>query len=71
MHREETELANSCIVCGAEVSEGVNREYSFGTSSVLCWDCAIARGGSFDDDENRWTRAPDLSGIDVEGYERP
>jgi hypothetical protein len=70
MHREESQMASSCIVCGAEVSEGQGREFSFGTRGVLCWACAVARGGAYDDAQNRWTRPPNLAGLDVEGYER-
>jgi hypothetical protein len=62
-HREEIEDLSCCADCGAEVSPATERGFAFGDSAVLCFACAERRGGSYDSDEDRWTRAPSLSGL--------
>jgi hypothetical protein len=62
-HREELEDQTSCADCGALISRAGERGFAFGESEVLCFACAERRGGSYDSDEDRWTRSPSLSGL--------
>ena len=63
MHREEYEGRSACSDCGAVISPAADRGFSFGTQGVLCWECAIRRGGTYDADEDRWTNAPDVADL--------
>jgi hypothetical protein len=62
-HREELEDQVTCASCGAQISRASERGFAFGESSVLCFACAEQRGGRYDSDEDRWTRAPSLAGL--------
>lgn len=64
-HREELEDETSCADCGAVISRSLERGFAFGESGVICFACAERRGGAYDSDEDRWTRAPSLSGLAV------
>ncbi|HEY8427252.1 MAG TPA: hypothetical protein VIL20_02715 [Sandaracinaceae bacterium] len=63
MHRSEALEYEICASCGAEV-RSAERAFAF-ESSVLCYECAISRGGIYDELHDRWTRAPDLEGLDI------
>ena len=69
MHREESEQLTACADCGAEVSVGVDRAFAFGSSGVLCWDCAERRGGSYDGQREVWSVAPRTDDLAAEGFE--
>jgi hypothetical protein len=64
MHRSEAELAARCFGCGAEVQGVSDRAFSFGTRGVLCFDCALARGGRYDEGRDGWVDEPNLDGIE-------
>ncbi len=64
-HREEWDEQANCAECGALISRAAERGFAFGESGVLCFACAERRGGSYDADEDRWTRAPSLAGLPV------
>ncbi len=66
MHRSELERVESCAACGRAVTEGVGRGFDFGTRQVLCWECAVERGGSYDETRDQWTRPPRISDLAVE-----
>lgn len=63
MHREEYEGQSACADCGAVISIATDRGFSFGAQGVLCWECAIRRGGSYDANEDRWTEPPDVADL--------
>lgn len=60
MHRSEAEEIVPCADCGAPVEPGRDRGYAIGgeRTLALCWDCAIRRGGAYEEDEDRWVRPP-------------
>jgi hypothetical protein len=58
MRRSETAGQADCSECGASVSSGRSREFEFGESLVLCFDCAVRRGGRYDEALDRWSEAP-------------
>ncbi|MEN8182092.1 MAG: hypothetical protein ABFS46_06110 [Myxococcota bacterium] len=62
MHRSESRELLSCVDCGALVDprEGV---YGFGTEGVICFECALRRGGEYDAARDRWTKLPDVSDL--------
>lgn len=62
MHRSEIE-STPCAVCGASVDAGESRAYAFGTQAVLCFECAIGRGGSYDADTEQWVAVPRVSDL--------
>ncbi len=63
MHRSEEALHETCASCGAEVLS-TERPFAFetcdGEPAVLCYACAVARGGSYEEPHDRWVRAPDV-----------
>jgi len=63
MHREEEEREAPCAECGAVVVVAVDRGFAFGEAGVLCFECALKRGGRFDADEERWTVDPRVSDL--------
>ena len=68
MDREDD--IETCADCGAPTVVGRERGYAAG-SRVLCFACALERGGSYDSDQDRWTvppRADDL--LDEDHRER-
>jgi len=58
VHRSETREYGTCSACGAEIDPGRERGYTFGADGLLCWACAIRRGGSWDAAHERWARPP-------------
>ena len=52
----------SCGACGSLLDPG-DRVYAFGSGGVICFPCAIQRGGTYDDGQDRWTQAPDVSNV--------
>lgn len=57
MHRSETRELSDCADCGAETLPARDRAYASG-EIVLCWACALRRGGSYDEEQDRWVVPP-------------
>jgi hypothetical protein len=55
-----------CASCGTHITTSGDRPFPFGDEQTLCFSCAVARGGVHDEDVDRWTQAPDLSGLAIE-----
>jgi hypothetical protein len=51
------------LSCGAEISLGVDRAFALSEDAALCFACAVGRGGSYSEAHDRWTKAPNLSGL--------
>jgi hypothetical protein len=47
-----------CSDCGSASEAGRGREFAFGYDGVLCWGCALRRGGRYDARRDSWTRPP-------------
>lgn len=62
MHRSEAEFIRPCADCGVPV-EQEERVFGFGAEAVLCWKCALRRGGAYDSEEDRWTIAPSVTDL--------
>ena len=63
MEPEELEIHEPCADCGAVVIEGLSPLYNFGESGVLCWECAIRRGGKYDAEHDTWVEAPNTTDL--------
>lgn len=61
MHRSEEAEYEVCASCGAEV-RAAERAFAF-EGLVLCYECGLARGGAYDEAQDRWTREPDVSDL--------
>jgi len=64
-HERDTEaaLGSACADCGAVIEPEAAQSYAFGEQAVLCWECAIRRGGSYDADEEVWTTPPAVADL--------
>ena len=60
MELEELELCQ-CAECGADVDVHADRYFVFSDEGVLCFECAISRGGQYDEDNDVWLVPPDVS----------
>jgi hypothetical protein len=58
VQERDRERYSICSDCGSRMEAGRGREFAFGHDGVLCWACAIRRGGSYDAGRDSWTRAP-------------
>ncbi len=63
MHRSERENLVTCVACGSETAGSLERGFSIGADSVLCYECAKQRGGRWDEERAIWTREPDVAGL--------
>jgi hypothetical protein len=63
MHRSEETTLLTCSDCGTEVRPAADRLFSFGERGVLCFDCALRRGGSYDEVHDLWSRDPHLEDL--------
>ena len=63
MHRSETLALATCAVCGAEIAPARDRAYAAGPDTFLCFACATQRGGTWDEQQDRWIEDPDTTGF--------
>lgn len=63
MHRETLAELVDCADCGAPVDVGRERGYQGAGNWALCQACALERGGHFDENEDRWTVQPEVTGL--------
>jgi hypothetical protein len=68
MHRSETRNLGCCSDCGTETQASTERAYSFGTRGLLCFECAIRRGGRYDETHDHWSNDPRID--DLGAYEQ-
>jgi hypothetical protein len=65
---EETDTSAVCAHCAVEFSPELERGYVFGVEDdqALCYECAVARGGAYDELHDRWVKPPDIRGLRVD-----
>jgi hypothetical protein len=63
VEREEFESLANCADCGAEIDPATDEAFAFGETGFLCLECGLRRGGIYDAEEDRWTKAPDVSDL--------
>ena len=66
MHTEDWNELCNCAICGAVISPAIDRTYSITPEIVVCWDCALQRGGSYDVEKDRWLVAPNVPELAAE-----
>lgn len=59
MHRSETAELATCAECGAEIAPARDRAYALARDVFLCFECALRRGGSYDEQTDRWLTPPE------------
>lgn len=57
MDNEQDGLVN-CVGCGEPITATVDRVFAVGSDDVLCMTCCLARGGVYDEEEDRWIDEP-------------
>jgi hypothetical protein len=68
MDQDERSEARSCAACGATLEGDGDRAFEFGDENLLCFECAVARGGRYDESRDAWEPGPDLRGLGDEAY---
>lgn len=58
MHRSETRDFVQCAVCRAEIRPSTDRAYVVTSRTALCFDCALERGGRYDEARDVWSTLP-------------
>lgn len=71
MHAEEWSELGECVVCGEAVSLTTDRAYLLDDRDCLCYGCAVQRGGIYDEEEDRWTVAPNAGDLPDERRAHP
>lgn len=67
MHRSEAKELVRCAACGEETSVERDRGYAVDPDTAVCFVCALARGGRWSEEEDRWLDPPDVTGLLPEG----
>lgn len=65
MEEDEWLQETRCVVCGAEIVPGRDRAFALGDSAAMCFACALARGGGYDEALDRWVQAPKLDAYTI------
>jgi hypothetical protein len=63
MHRSEAREFESCTECGAEVHVARDRTYALDADHVLCFACAVKRGGAYDERRDLWIEVPNVADL--------
>jgi hypothetical protein len=63
MEQEDLEVQEPCSSCGTVVGEGLSPVFAFGDGAMLCWKCAMRRGGQYDAEKDTWVVAPDINDL--------
>lgn len=66
MHAQEWETPAECADCKSEIWEGSDPSFPFAENAVLCFTCALRRGGRYDSGHEIWVVVPDLNGLTQE-----
>jgi hypothetical protein len=64
----DEQAMDRCALCGADLDVGRERGFAVGADAALCFACAVARGGRFDEAEQRWVVEPDFGDLG-EGFD--
>lgn len=69
MHEEEWWAEEVCALCQAEIDPGRDCAFRFAEHGVLCFSCALKRGGSYDAERDHWQVPPRIH--DLPEAQRP
>jgi hypothetical protein len=62
MYQPTADQTEPCAGCGMQIPER-SRAFGFGEDRLLCWECSLRRGGTFDAETDRWTTEPGISDL--------
>ncbi|HVW28062.1 MAG TPA: hypothetical protein VHC69_22015 [Polyangiaceae bacterium] len=62
--QEFEEDVETCADCGAAIAPDADASFPFGENRALCFECATRRRGEYDEREDKWIVAPDLTGLE-------
>jgi hypothetical protein len=71
MEREELDELVDCSDCGTTVSPSEDAVFLLDDERVLCFECALRRGGSYDADTECWVLTPDTNDLPDERRPHP
>ena len=71
MHRSEARELVDCIECRATIAPERDRAFAITDDVYLCFDCAVKRGGVWNEDQDEWSTAPNLGNIADERRPHP
>jgi hypothetical protein len=72
MPSQEFNELTSCCLCGAPIADDdTDRSFAASDDDVLCFECAVGRGGVYDALHERWTVPPSVSGLPDERRAHP
>lgn len=57
------ESRETCSQCGGSIGLEFERAFAFDPEHLLCWGCAVERGGQYDTDLDSWVVAPDIADL--------
>jgi hypothetical protein len=63
MRFDEVSRSRACSDCGVIVAEALSPSYAGSEGLVLCWACAVRRGGRYDGELEDWASKPETVGL--------
>lgn len=63
MQGEELDNVGECADCRVLLAYDRTPHFDFGEAGVLCFECAMRRGGQYDGLKDTWTIPPDVTGL--------
>ena len=70
MESNEFEELTECCSCGAPLG-GTEHDAFRVDDALVCYDCAVRRGGLYDTRQGRWVMEPDVSDLPQGHRSRP
>lgn len=52
-----------CVECGASIDPAFGRACARGDGTFLCFECALRRGGAWDEQRDAWRAQPREDGL--------
>ena len=71
MHECQLDEVVDCVQCGCETRLGRERAYVLSDYAALCFPCAVACGGIYDDAKREWTQLPVITAVQPREPRRP
>ncbi|HXI56649.1 MAG TPA: hypothetical protein VNO55_11360 [Polyangia bacterium] len=63
MTNERGDDFDECLECGAVISTLGDRGFAVGAEDIICMECALRRGGSYDENQDRWVTPPRIDDL--------
>ncbi len=60
MHRSENRTLVDCADCRATIAPS-DRVFAISDETFLCFECAVKRGGVYDEPHDRWLVEPNVA----------